>query len=75
MAKFFINRPIFAIVLALVISIAGMLCIFTLPVDRYPKITPPQVSVQRCLSRCRFGGCGADGGGSHREECSWSRRP
>ena len=45
MAKFFINRPIFAIVLALVISIAGMLCIFTLPVDRYPKITPPQVSV------------------------------
>lgn len=46
MAKFFINRPIFAIVLALVISIAGMLCIFTLPVDRYPKITPPQVSVR-----------------------------
>ena len=45
MAKFFINRPIFAIVLALVISIAGMLCIFTLPVDRYPKITLPQVSV------------------------------
>lgn len=45
MAKFFINRPIFAIVLAIVISIAGMLCIFTLPVDRYPKITPPQVSV------------------------------
>ncbi|MFR6110254.1 MAG: efflux RND transporter permease subunit [Dialister invisus] len=44
MAKFFINRPIFAIVLALVISIAGMLCIFNLPVDRYPKITPPQVS-------------------------------
>lgn len=46
MAKFFINRPIFAIVVALVISIAGMLCIFTLPVDRYPKITPPQVSVR-----------------------------
>ncbi|HBK27123.1 MAG TPA: hydrophobe/amphiphile efflux-1 family RND transporter [Dialister sp.] len=45
MAKFFINRPIFAIVVALVISIAGALCIFTLPIDRYPKITPPQVSV------------------------------
>ena len=41
MAKFFINRPIFAIVLALVISIAGMLCIFTLPVDRYPQIPVP----------------------------------
>ena len=46
MAKFFINRPIFAIVVALVISIAGALCIFTLPIDRYPKITPPQVSVR-----------------------------
>ena len=45
MAKFFINRPIFAIVVALVISIAGLLCMRTLPVDRYPKITPPQVSV------------------------------
>ena len=45
MAKFFINRPIFAIVVALVISIAGMLCMLTLPVDRYPKITPPQVGV------------------------------
>lgn len=45
MAKFFINRPIFAIVVALVISIAGLLCMLTLPVDRYPKITPPQVSV------------------------------
>ena len=69
MAKFFINRPIFAIVLALVISIAGMLCIFTLPVDRYPKITPPQVSVSAA-----YPGCGADGGGSHRKECSWCRR-
>ena len=45
MAKFFINRPIFAIVVALVISIAGLLCMLTLTVDRYPKITPPQVGV------------------------------
>lgn len=46
MAHFFIKRPIFAVVVALVISIAGALCIFALPVDRYPKITPPQVSVR-----------------------------
>lgn len=46
MSKFFIERPIFAIVMAIVISIAGVLCMFTLPVDRYPHITPPQVSVQ-----------------------------
>lgn len=45
MSKFFIERPIFAIVMAIVISIAGVLCMFTLPVDRYPHITPPQVSV------------------------------
>ena len=45
MANFFIKRPIFAIVVALVVSIAGLLAVFSLPVDRYPRITPPQVSV------------------------------
>ena len=45
MSKFFINRPIFAIVVALVISIAGLLCMVNLPVDQYPQITPPQVRV------------------------------
>ena len=45
MSKFFINRPIFAIVVALVISIAGLLCMVNLPVDQYPQITPPQVGV------------------------------
>lgn len=50
MANFFIKRPIFAIVVALVISIAGLICIFTLPMDRYPKITPPQVSVHATYS-------------------------
>lgn len=50
MANFFIKRPIFAIVVALVISIAGLICIFTLPMDRYPNITPPQVSVRATYS-------------------------
>lgn len=50
MANFFIKRPIFAIVVAMVISIAGLICIFTLPMDRYPKITPPQVSVRATYS-------------------------
>ena len=44
-SKFFINRPIFAIVISLVISIAGILSIITLPVSKYPKVTPPQVRV------------------------------
>ena len=50
MANFFIRCPIFAIVVALVVSIAGFLAIFTLPIDRYPRITPPQVSVRATYS-------------------------
>lgn len=45
MSKFFINRPIFAIVLSLIITIVGLVSMFTLPVARYPEITPPQVRV------------------------------
>lgn len=50
MANFFIRRPIFAIVIALVISIAGAIACFTLPIDRYPRITPPQVNVSATYS-------------------------
>jgi AcrB/AcrD/AcrF family/Outer membrane efflux protein len=46
MAKFFINRPIFAIVLSLMIMIVGALCIPSLPVAQYPQITPPTVEVE-----------------------------
>ena len=45
MAKFFINRPIFAFVLALLIILAGSLSIFTLPIDQYPAIAPPAVQI------------------------------
>src|SRR5258706_11811959 len=45
MAKFFINRPIFAIVIALIIMLAGALSIFTLPIDQYPPIAPPTVQI------------------------------
>lgn len=45
MAKFFINRPIFAIVIALMITIVGILAMINLPVARYPQISPPQVRV------------------------------
>ena len=42
---FFIRRPVFATVCALMIILAGAICIPTLPVSLYPKLTPPQVSV------------------------------
>src|SRR5580698_7947588 len=45
MAKFFINRPIVAIVIALLMVIAGGITMFTLPTAQFPNITDPQVSV------------------------------
>lgn len=43
--KFFINRPIFATVLALLIVVAGLVALGALPVAQYPEITPPTVQV------------------------------
>ena len=45
MAPFFINRPIFAWVLAIIIMLAGGLSIFTLPLEQYPDIAPPNVTI------------------------------
>jgi hydrophobe/amphiphile efflux-1 (HAE1) family protein len=45
-SKFFIHRPIFAMVIALVITIAGLVAIFMLPVAQYPPISPPTVTVE-----------------------------
>ncbi|WP_284214600.1 efflux RND transporter permease subunit [Comamonas jiangduensis] len=45
MAQFFINRPIFAWVISIVIMLAGALSIFTLPLEQYPDIAPPRVTI------------------------------
>ncbi|PZW82366.1 multidrug efflux pump [Pseudomonas sp. 2848] len=45
MSKFFINRPNFAWVVALFISLAGLLVIPALPVAQYPSVAPPQISI------------------------------
>ncbi|WP_028583938.1 efflux RND transporter permease subunit [Desulfogranum mediterraneum] len=42
---FFIKRPIFAMVISLIIVIAGGVCILTLPIQEYPDVTPPTVMV------------------------------
>ena len=44
-AKFFIDRPRFAIVVAIVMVLLGTLALFVLPVSQYPEITPPQIVV------------------------------
>lgn len=45
MVKFFINRPIFATVLALIMVVAGLVTLHILPIAQYPEITPPTVEV------------------------------
>lgn len=45
MSKLFINRPIFAIVISIMITLVGVLAMLSLPVARYPQISPPQVRV------------------------------
>ena len=44
-SKFFIERPIFATVLSLLLLVAGGVSLFVLPIDQYPSITPPTVQV------------------------------
>src|SRR5246127_5028426 len=46
MVNFFIDRPIFAWVLAIVIMLTGTLAITTLPIAQYPSIAPPAISIQ-----------------------------
>lgn len=45
MVRFFIDRPIFAWVIAIVVMLAGLLAIRTLPVAQYPSIAPPAIAI------------------------------
>ncbi|KVN38998.1 multidrug transporter [Burkholderia pyrrocinia] len=45
MAKFFIDRPIFAWVIAIILMLAGVAAIFTLPISQYPTIAPPSIQI------------------------------
>ena len=53
-SKFFIDRPIFAAVLSIVITLAGAIAYFTLPIAQYPPISPPTVQID-----CKFPGASA----------------
>ncbi|MFA0967622.1 efflux RND transporter permease subunit [Pseudomonas amygdali] len=46
MSKFFIDRPIFAWVIALVIMLVGALSVSSLPINQYPSIAPPAIGIQ-----------------------------
>jgi len=45
MARFFIDRPIFAWVIAIIIMLAGVLAMLKLPISMYPEVAPPAVSI------------------------------
>lgn len=45
LSRFFIDRPIFAAVISVVIVLVGFLALNTLPIAQYPEIAPPTVSV------------------------------
>src|SRR5262249_48649625 len=53
-SHFFIERPIFASVLSIVITLAGGVAVSNLPVAQYPPITPPSIMVQ-----CNYRGANA----------------
>jgi multidrug efflux pump len=54
-SRFFIDRPIFASVLSIVITLAGGISLFTLPLAQFPQITPPTVQVS-----CNYPGANAE---------------
>ena len=52
--RFFIDRPIFAAVLSILITLAGGLSLTTLPLSQYPPVTPPTIQVD-----CNYPGAGS----------------
>ena len=49
MSNFFIDRPIFSWVLAIVVMLAGALSLLKMPIEQYPNIAPPSVSIMTAL--------------------------
>ena len=45
-SKFFIDRPIFAGVLSILVLLGGLLAMFQLPISEYPEVVPPSVVVR-----------------------------
>src|SRR5213082_2343629 len=46
MSEFFVRRPIVAIVIAILMTLVGAVCMLSLPIAQYPKIAPPEIQVQ-----------------------------
>jgi HAE1 family hydrophobic/amphiphilic exporter-1 len=46
LSRFFLNRPVFAWVIAIIMMVAGALAIYQLPISQYPPIAPPSIAIQ-----------------------------
>ncbi len=53
-SKFFIERPVFASVVAIIISLAGAIGLVNLPIEQYPSLTPPTVKVSATYTGADF---------------------
>ena len=45
LSKFFLDRPVFAWVIAIIIMAVGVIAIYNLPVSQYPEMAPPSIAV------------------------------
>lgn len=59
--NFFLDHPVFSIVISIVVFIIGVIGLMLLPVDQYPQIVPPVVKVSASYprSRCPYGHSGS----------------
>ena len=55
LSRFFLDRPVFAWVIAIIIMLAGALAIYNLPISQYPPIAPPSIYI-----RCAYPGASAE---------------
>ena len=69
MSRFFIERPIVAIVIAIFFVIGGAVMVFRLPVAQFPEIAPPQIQTMRDRRRERAAALRLRDPGA---TCSWS---
>src|SRR5277367_1651009 len=46
MSKFFINRPIVAMVISIIMVIVGLVTMLSLPIEQFPKVVPPEIFIQ-----------------------------
>jgi len=46
LSRFFLKRPVFAWVIAIILMVAGLLAIYRLPISQYPPIAPPSIAIQ-----------------------------